>query len=160
MTLKMVPEAACGPENSSESRLWYVNLLRYLLHPMRGRHWRKSTNEKEVKPRQNYHVAFGTIFRIRKCFHGSKINLYISQKGNLKNLKPTAYVQKVQIWSFRPSKYYSSSVLIPLNAGCVSLIRLSLALLLLFIVGRRWMNVLHIKINISSLASKHNSANH
>ncbi len=30
MTLKMVPEVyACGPENSSKSRIWHVNLIRY-----------------------------------------------------------------------------------------------------------------------------------
>jgi hypothetical protein len=108
--------------------------------------------------------AFASIFRISKCFHGSKLDLYIyisSQKGSLKILKPTAYVQKVQIWSIRPFKNYSSYDLIPLNAGCVSLIRLSLlALLLLFIVGRRWMNVLNMEINISSLASKHSSVSH
>ncbi len=77
------------------------------------------------------------------------IYLYFFSKRQPEKLRTNSVctVKKVQIWSFRPSKYYSSDELIPLNAGCVSLIRLSLlALLLLFIVGRRWMNVLNMEI--------------
>jgi hypothetical protein len=33
MTINMFLEAACGPENSSESRLWHENLRAFFLYP-------------------------------------------------------------------------------------------------------------------------------
>jgi hypothetical protein len=46
--LKIVPKAACDPENCSSA----MNV-----------HWRKSTNESEGKPEQKFDVAFGTVLK-------------------------------------------------------------------------------------------------
>jgi hypothetical protein len=49
VTLKVVAEAFCGPENNSEFRKppMICNLCGLFLHPVRVRHWRKSTNSRE-----------------------------------------------------------------------------------------------------------------
>ncbi len=62
MTLKIVPKAACDPENCSSA----MNV-----------HWRKSTNESEGKPEQKFDVAFGTVFKISKYFQRSKQKIKI-----------------------------------------------------------------------------------
>ncbi len=58
--VKVVTKAGCDPENCIQLR--------------------KSTNESEVKPDQKSDTAFGTIFRINKCFQRSKqkVNIYFS----------------------------------------------------------------------------------
>jgi hypothetical protein len=47
---------------STASRLGHVQLRGFFLHPMRGGHWRKSTNDRGMPVRRNYEAAFGTIF--------------------------------------------------------------------------------------------------
>jgi hypothetical protein len=35
-------------------------------------HWKKLTNESKGKPEQKFDAAFGTTFRISKCFQRSR----------------------------------------------------------------------------------------
>jgi hypothetical protein len=62
--LKVVPKPACDSENFSESRPMYV-------------HKKKLTNESKEKPEQKFDAAFGTIFRISKCFQRSNKNFIL-----------------------------------------------------------------------------------
>ncbi len=60
VTLKVVPKAH---ENCSESRAM-----------------EEINNARQGKPEQTFDVAFGTIFRIKKCFQRSKqkVNIHFS----------------------------------------------------------------------------------
>ncbi len=77
MTIKMVQEIACGPENSSESCLCHVNLRGFFLHPIRGRHWRKSTNEKPGNLNENFDATFGTTLELVSIFIEASKMLYL-----------------------------------------------------------------------------------
>jgi hypothetical protein len=62
--------------------------------------WKKLTNESKGKPGQKFYAAFGTIFRINKCFQRSKQKLHINfslELGRLKIQNPLAHVQTVLI---------------------------------------------------------------
>jgi hypothetical protein len=72
--LKVVPKPACDSENFSESRPMYE-------------HKKKLTNESKEKPEQKFDAAFGTIFRISKCFQRSKQKLHIDFSLELSRLK-------------------------------------------------------------------------
>jgi hypothetical protein len=79
-------------------------------------HWRKSTSESERKHKQKFDAAFGTIFRIMKCFQKSKQKLHICFSVlQAKNKKPSAHVQKVLTLFNRPAKKYPSGDPHPLN---------------------------------------------
>jgi hypothetical protein len=54
---------------------------------MKIQYWKKSTKESEGKPEQNFDAAFGTIFRINKCFQRSKEKLHINFSLELGRLK-------------------------------------------------------------------------
>jgi hypothetical protein len=63
-------------------------------------HWRKTTNEREGKPKQKYDAAFGTIFRINKYFQRSKDKLCIHfpfEQSKLKIYNPFVHDQKEPI---------------------------------------------------------------
>jgi hypothetical protein len=58
----------------------------------------KLTNESKRKPEQKFDAAFGTTFRISKCFQRSKQKRHINvsiELGRPKIYKPFAHVQKV-----------------------------------------------------------------
>jgi hypothetical protein len=57
LTLKIVPKAACDPENCSSA----ITV-----------HCRKSTSESEGKSEQKLDVTFGTVLKISKCFQRSE----------------------------------------------------------------------------------------
>jgi hypothetical protein len=80
----MVPEVPCGPQISSESRQWHVNLWEFFLHSVRGGHWRKSTSKMK-----EFLCAFGTTLELVSYFlEAPNIYTFISpQKSNLKNWK-------------------------------------------------------------------------
>jgi hypothetical protein len=66
VTVKLAPEPGCDSENGSVDRPSHVYLGRLFPCPMRGDHVKKPTND---KPEKNSDEAFGTSYRIRKCFH-------------------------------------------------------------------------------------------
>ncbi len=80
------------------SCLGHVNLRRLFLQPMRGGHWRKSTNDREGSRYRNYDAASGPILKISQGFHGSKqkksLNLIFSSTRHPKNYKPAAHEHK------------------------------------------------------------------
>jgi hypothetical protein len=58
--------------------------------PKAGYHCKKSTNESKGKPEQKFDSAYGTIFRISKCFQRRNEKLHINfslELGRLKLLK-------------------------------------------------------------------------
>jgi hypothetical protein len=78
VTVKLAPESGCDSKNCSVNRPWHVYLGRRLFPcPIRGDHVRKLTNDRDRKAEKNFDLAYGTSFRIRKCFHRSNQNLYI-----------------------------------------------------------------------------------
>ncbi len=88
MPLKVVPKPACDPEMFRK--------------PAMNVHRKKSTNESKGKLEQKFHAAYGTIFRISKCFHRSNQKLHINfslELGRLKNYKPFAHVQNITKYS-------------------------------------------------------------
>ncbi len=63
---------------------WYrTSTEGILISRMRGRHWRKSTNEIESR-RRNSVAVFSTNFRISKCFHRTKQTLIFFSRSQLK----------------------------------------------------------------------------
>jgi hypothetical protein len=79
-----------------------VQLRGFLLHPIRVRHWGKSTNGREGSRYGDYDAASGTIFRTStKCSKRNDRNLvltyYYLEKGGLQIQKPFARVKKVLI---------------------------------------------------------------
>ncbi len=65
-------------------------------------HRKKSTNESKGKLEQKFDAAYGTIFRISKCFQRSNQKLHINfslERGRLKIYKPFAYVQNIKKYS-------------------------------------------------------------
>ncbi len=72
--LTTVLKAACDPENYFESRRWDVHFCGFFQHPVRGKHWRKSTNSRKGSQNRTFDAAFGKIFRISQCFHRRKQN--------------------------------------------------------------------------------------
>jgi hypothetical protein len=66
--VKLAPDPGCDTEICSVN----VNLGGFFLHPMRDEHWRKSTNDRVRKQDRSSDAAFGTNFRISKCFQKSK----------------------------------------------------------------------------------------
>jgi hypothetical protein len=55
----------------------HTQLGGFFLHPVRGGHWRKSTNDREGSRYRNYDAAFGTILRISQDFHRCKQKVFI-----------------------------------------------------------------------------------
>jgi hypothetical protein len=72
--------AACVSKSCSEPK----KLFR---EPAITVHKRKSTNENEGKPEQKFDAAFGTNFRINKCFQISKQKLHNTFSLELGKLK-------------------------------------------------------------------------
>jgi hypothetical protein len=52
----------------TESRLCHVNLPRIFLFPIRGGHWRKSTNDRERKLKINSDADFGKNLELVSVF--------------------------------------------------------------------------------------------
>jgi hypothetical protein len=114
---KPLPESLFWPpvslNSGSVTRLWSWKLFQ---KPALNVHWKKLTNESKGKPGQKFDAAFGTIFRIDKCFQRSKQKLHINfslELGRLKIWKPFAHVQKVLIKLYRPWKKYLTGDIIP-----------------------------------------------
>jgi hypothetical protein len=59
-----IPMATYDSENGIGSSLWHVNLCQFFLHPMRSEHWRKLTNDREGKPKQNSDAVVGTTLEL------------------------------------------------------------------------------------------------
>jgi hypothetical protein len=78
----MIQEAAC---DSVKSYLWQVNYCAFSLQPMRGRHWRTSTNHRE----ENSEESFST-----QNFEEANKKLTIV-KGSEKLLKDFEYHQRI-----------------------------------------------------------------
>jgi hypothetical protein len=55
--------------------------------PAMNVHWRNSTNQREGLSEQKFDAAYGTIFRISKCFQRSKQKLYIYFSAEQPRLK-------------------------------------------------------------------------
>jgi hypothetical protein len=53
-----------------------IYLGRFFLHPMKGGHWRKSTNDSVRKPDRNSDAASGTNFRIGVFIKASTILIF------------------------------------------------------------------------------------
>jgi hypothetical protein len=68
VVLKIVPKAVYD---------MYWKSTRIFRHPMRGRHWSKSSNDKKETPKYNSFAVFSEIFRINKGILKSKQSLYI-----------------------------------------------------------------------------------
>ncbi len=60
-----------------ETPLMTCIFRRIFFRPMRGDHWRKSTNGREGKPDRNFDAAFGTNFRISQSFIEANKLLYL-----------------------------------------------------------------------------------
>jgi hypothetical protein len=64
---------------------------------LNGGHRKKFTNESKGQPKQKFNAAFGTTFRISKCFQRSKQKLHVDFSlglSRLKNLKTICACQE------------------------------------------------------------------
>ncbi len=107
--------AACDSKSCSVSRLWFWKLFR---KPVMNVHWRKSTNESQVKPEQKFYAAYGTISRISKCFQRGKIYINCSlEQDRLKTICACTLYMYIKYWFdfIWLSKNYLSGGPIPLN---------------------------------------------
>jgi hypothetical protein len=50
-----------------------INLCRFFLHPMRSGHWRKWTNDREGKPKQNSDAAVATTLELTSVFTAASL---------------------------------------------------------------------------------------
>jgi hypothetical protein len=55
------------------------------------------TNESKEKPEPKFNAAFGTTFKISKCFQGSRQKYFSIEQSRLKIQKPFGHVMKVLI---------------------------------------------------------------
>ncbi len=110
--------AACVSKSSSLTRLWSRKLFR---KPAMNVHRKISTIESKGKTKQKIDAAYGTFFRIGKCFQKSKQKLHIhfSLKLDRQKIKIiSAWTENTYliVWAL---KKYSTGDIIPSRASIV-----------------------------------------